>query len=57
MSRKGNCWDNACTETFFKTLKTELETLDRKHGALEVRDSVFEYIEFYIQPETAAFSA
>ena len=24
MSRKGNCWDNACAESFFKTLKTEL---------------------------------
>jgi transposase InsO family protein len=43
MSRKGNCWDNACAESFFKTL----ETLDGKHRALEVRDSVFEYIEVY----------
>jgi transposase InsO family protein len=47
MSRKGNCWDNACAESFFKTLKTELETLDGRHSALEVRDSVFEYIEVY----------
>jgi transposase InsO family protein len=47
MSRKGNCWDNACAESFFKTLKTELETLDGKHSGLEVRDSVFEYIESY----------
>ncbi|MBK7963064.1 MAG: DDE-type integrase/transposase/recombinase [Bdellovibrionales bacterium] len=23
MSRKGNCWDNAPTESFFHTLKTE----------------------------------
>jgi transposase InsO family protein len=23
MSRKGNCWDNAVAESFFKTLKTE----------------------------------
>jgi DNA primase catalytic core len=28
MSRKGNCRDNACAESFFKTLKRELETLD-----------------------------
>jgi putative transposase len=27
MSRKGNCWDNACAESFFKTLKRELEGL------------------------------
>ena len=24
MSRKGNCWDNAVAESFFKTIKTEL---------------------------------
>jgi transposase InsO family protein len=47
MSRKGNCWDNACAETFFKTLKRELETLDGKHSAADVRQSVFMYIETY----------
>ncbi|MDG1399068.1 MAG: integrase core domain-containing protein [Polaribacter sp.] len=24
MSRKGNCWDNAVAESFFKTIKCEL---------------------------------
>jgi transposase InsO family protein len=47
MSRKGNCWDNACAESFFKTLKAELETLDGKHSATEVRQSVFLYLEAY----------
>ena len=47
MSRKGNCWDNACAESFFKTLKGELETLDGKRSAAEVRQSVFMYIESY----------
>jgi transposase InsO family protein len=47
MSRKGNCWDNACAESFFKTLKRELETLDGKHSAAEVRQSVFLYVEAY----------
>jgi transposase InsO family protein len=47
MSRKGNCWDNACAETFFKTLKRELETLDGKYSAGEVRQSVFMYLEAY----------
>ena len=28
MSRKGNCWDNAVVESFFATLKDELEILD-----------------------------
>jgi transposase InsO family protein len=23
MSRRGNCWDNACIESFFKSLKYE----------------------------------
>jgi transposase InsO family protein len=47
MSRKGNCRDNACAESFFKTLKRELETLDGKHSAAEVRQSVFMYVEAY----------
>jgi transposase InsO family protein len=47
MSRKGNCRDNACAESFFKTLKRELETLDGKHSAAEARQSVFMYIEAY----------
>ena len=47
MSRKGNCWDNACAESFFRTLKVELETLDGRYSATEVRQSVFFYIEAY----------
>ena len=47
MSRKGNCWDNACAESFFKTLKRELETLDGRHSDAQVRQSVFMYIEAY----------
>ncbi|MCL1837486.1 MAG: IS3 family transposase [Treponema sp.] len=47
MSRKGNCWDNACAESFFKTLKGELVTLNGKSSAAEVRKSVFLYIEAY----------
>ncbi|MDR0411436.1 MAG: integrase core domain-containing protein [Treponema sp.] len=47
MSRKGNCWDNACAESFFKTLKEERETADSKHSAEEIRGSVFMYLEAY----------
>jgi transposase InsO family protein len=47
MSGKGNCWDNACAESFFKTLKAELDTLEGKHSEGEVRQSVFMYIEAY----------
>lgn len=47
MSRKGNCWDNACAESFFSTLKTRLthhrtyETMD------ELRRDLYWYIEIY----------
>ena len=47
MSRKGNVWDNACAESFFKTLKRELGILDGKHTKKEVKTGVFEYIEMY----------
>jgi len=47
MSRKGNCWDNACAESFFKTLKTELDILEGKHNYKEVKAALFEYIEIY----------
>jgi transposase InsO family protein len=45
MRGKGNCRDKAWAESFFKTLKRELETLDGKHSAGEVRGSVFMYLE------------
>jgi transposase InsO family protein len=47
MSRKGNCWDNAPSESFFKTLKWELPIFKSKHSKQEVRTKVFEYIEIY----------
>jgi transposase InsO family protein len=47
MSRKGDCWDNACAESFFKTLKWELDILNGKFTKQEVRTGVFEYIEIY----------
>lgn len=44
MSRKGNCWDNACAESFFATLKTE-EVFRRKYKTRdEARFYIFEYI-------------
>jgi len=47
MSRKGNCWDNACAESFFKTLKIELDDLKRRCSKNQTKTSVFEYIEVY----------
>ena len=51
MSRKGNCWDNACTESFFKTIKTEEEKLNGKYSANDVRQAVFFYVEGYYNRE------
>jgi transposase InsO family protein len=47
MSRKGNCWDNACAESFLKTLKVELDIMEGDHHCKEVQTGVFEYIEIY----------
>jgi transposase InsO family protein len=47
MSRKGNCWDYACIESFFRTLKREL--VYHRHYATRdgaTRD-IFEYIEVF----------
>lgn len=45
MSRKGNCWDNAVAESFFKTLKTELAPKSGFATRREARSKVFEWIE------------
>lgn len=46
MSRKGNCWDNAVAESFFKTIKSELDIKPDMPAAL-VKQLVFEYIEIF----------
>lgn len=47
MSRRGNCYDNAITETFFHTLKTELMQRTKYKTREEARKSIFEYIEIF----------
>ena len=47
MSRKGNCYDNAITESFFHTLKTEMTNDLRTKSRQEARVSLFEYIELF----------
>ncbi len=46
MSRKGNCYDNACAESFFSTLKNELIYLTKFKTREEVRLTIFEYMRF-----------
>ena len=47
MSRRGNCWDNACVESFFGTLKREL--VYHRHYATreDAKQDIFEYIEVF----------
>ena len=47
MSRRGNCWDNACVESFFGTLKREL--VYHRHYATreDAKRDIFEYIEVF----------
>jgi transposase InsO family protein len=47
MSRKGNCWDNAVAESFFKTLKTELIYGSKRLNKEQTRIAIFEYIELW----------
>jgi putative transposase len=47
MSSKGNCYDNAITETFFHTLKTELTYFENYQTREEAKSSIFEYIEVF----------
>lgn len=50
MSRKGNCWDNACMESFFGTLKTELIYHEKYKTRAQAKASIFDYVEtFYNQ--------
>ena len=47
MSRKGDCWDNAVSESFFHTLKTELTHHCKFKSREEARHVIFEYIEVF----------
>jgi putative transposase len=47
MSRKGNCWDNACVESFFATLKKELIHDARYATREDAKHDVFEWIEVF----------
>jgi len=51
MSRKGNCWDNAVSESFFHTLKMELVHHDQYRTREEATKAIFEYIEVFYNRE------
>jgi len=45
MSRKGNCWDNAVAESFFKTIKVESLNRYKFDNPSEVYSAIFDYID------------
>jgi len=47
MRRKGNCWDNAVSESFVSTIKTELIHQRCFATRNEARQAIFEYIEVF----------
>ena len=47
MSRRGNCWDNAVMERFFRSLKVEAISRDRYQTQDEMVWAVKKYIHFY----------
>lgn len=47
MSRKGNCWDNAVAESFFKSLKYECTNRYNFKSYLETHAIIQDYINWY----------
>ena len=47
MSRKGNCWDNAVTETFFGSLKVERLHGERFETIRQAKDVVLAWLLWY----------
>ena len=47
MSRKGNCWDNAVAESFFKSLKTEMIYGNKLITREKMKNQIFQYIEIW----------
>jgi transposase InsO family protein len=47
MSRKGNCYDSAVTESFFASLKTEFVHHEVFETRAEARAKIFEWIEAF----------
>jgi putative transposase len=47
MSRKGNCYDNACIESFHSVLKKELIYLTKYKTREQAKKEIYEYIEVF----------
>jgi len=47
MSRKGNCWDNAVAESFFKTIKWECLNRGKYQSHEQLNNVISDYINWY----------
>jgi putative transposase len=47
MSRKGDCWDNAVAESFFASMKREMENIDNLESWAAAALSIGEYIDAF----------
>jgi transposase InsO family protein len=47
MSRKGNCYDNACVESFFGSLKNEYVAFEKFRSREEAQLKIFAWIEVF----------
>ena len=51
MSRKGNCFDNSCIESFHSIIKRELVYLEKFKTRKQAIQRIFEYIEIWYNRE------
>lgn len=51
MSGKGNCWDNAVMESFYRTLKVESIYQSNYQTRRQIQRDIFEYIEIFYNRE------
>jgi putative transposase len=51
MSRRGNCWDNAVAESFFSTLKSDLELEDPYRPRAIITAVIADYIDGFYNPQ------
>ena len=47
MSRKGNCWDNAVAESFFKTIKYECINMYKFTSYRSLFNCIRQYMDWY----------
>jgi putative transposase len=47
MSRRGDCWDNACSETLFGSLKVEQLHVERFLTRQQAKDAVADWLLWY----------